>query len=102
MAGYTTAMPTSFKVEVLQGLHNFTQTSGNDFKVALGKASPTGTYDATTGIFTVGAGRTTGEDSLLLWDSDSTAGLEIEAVVLVGVNATEANYFAAASGVLAM
>ncbi len=52
MAGYTTAMPTSFKGEVLQALHNFTLTTGNDFRIALGKASPTGTYDATTTNYT--------------------------------------------------
>jgi len=48
MAGYTTAMPTSMKSELAQALHNFTTTTGNDFKIALGKAAPTGTYDATT------------------------------------------------------
>jgi hypothetical protein len=61
-----------------------------------------GTYDAATGIFTVGAGRNTGADSLLLWDSASTTALEIEAVVLVGVNATEAAFFAHATGTLTM
>jgi hypothetical protein len=48
MAGYTTAMPTSFKAELAQAIHNFTQTSGHVFKAALGKASPTGTYGAAT------------------------------------------------------
>lgn len=48
MAGFTTAMPTSFKQEILQAVHNFTTTSGNVFKVALGKTSPTGTYGAAT------------------------------------------------------
>ena len=48
MAGYTTAMPTSFKAELPQALHNFTTTTGNDFKMALGIASPTGTYGAAT------------------------------------------------------
>ena len=48
MAGFTTAMPTSFKAEVLQALHNFTATTGNDFRIALGVASPTGTYGAAT------------------------------------------------------
>lgn len=98
---------------------DFSNTDGSGESIVLGNVSITafvntgrvqddtasivqGTYDATTGIFTVGAGRTTGEDSLMLWDSDETTGLEIEAVVLVGVNATEANYFAAASGVLTM
>ena len=44
----TTAMPTSFKVELFQGLHNFTASTGNDFKVALFVASVAGTYGATT------------------------------------------------------
>lgn len=48
MAGFTTALPTSFKKELLQAIHNFTQTTGNDFKVALGIASPAGTYGAAT------------------------------------------------------
>jgi hypothetical protein len=48
MAGYTTAMPTSFKQELAQAIHNFTATTGHVFKAALGKASPTGTYGAAT------------------------------------------------------
>ena len=48
MAGTTTAMPTSFKVELMTATHNFTITTGNDFKVALVKVSPTGTYGAAT------------------------------------------------------
>jgi len=48
MAGTTTAMPTSFKKELATATHNFTTTTGNVFKVALVKVSPTGTYDATT------------------------------------------------------
>jgi len=31
----TTALPTSFKVEILKGVHNFTASSGDTFKVAL-------------------------------------------------------------------
>jgi hypothetical protein len=99
---------------------DFSNTDGSGESTVLGNANITaftttgriqdntasivqGTYDLTTGNFTVGAGRTTGEDSLLLWDSDSTAGLEIEAVVLVGVNSTEAGYFSATgTGILAM
>lgn len=46
MAGTTTAMPTSFKVELMTGTHNFTITSGNDFKIALIKVGPAGTYGA--------------------------------------------------------
>lgn len=48
MAGFTTAMPTSFKQELMEALHNFTASTGNDFKVALGIASPAGTYGAAT------------------------------------------------------
>ena len=48
MAGYTTAFPTSFKAELAQAIHNFTASTGNVFKVALGIASPTGTYGAAT------------------------------------------------------
>ena len=50
MAGFTTAMPTSFKVEILKAVHNFSNPGGNTFKIALGKAaaSLTGTYGAAT------------------------------------------------------
>ena len=48
MAGFTTAMPTSFKGELPQAIHNFTLTTGNTFKVALGIVSPAGTYGAAT------------------------------------------------------
>lgn len=48
MAGYTTAFPTSAKAELAQAMHNYTTTTGNVFKMALGKASPVGTYDAST------------------------------------------------------
>jgi hypothetical protein len=50
MAGFTTAMPTSFKVEILKAVHNFTASTGNTFKIALGKstATVTGTYNAAT------------------------------------------------------
>ena len=60
MTGFTTAiMPTSFKAEVLQGLHNFTASTGNDFRIALGIGSPTGTYDATFQKYTAGTGSPT-------------------------------------------
>jgi hypothetical protein len=45
MAGITTAMCTSFKSELLGGLHDL---DTDDIKIALIKASPSGTYDATT------------------------------------------------------
>src|SRR5262245_30083420 len=42
----TTAMCTSFKAELLQAVHNFAASTGNAFKFALIKATPTGTYGA--------------------------------------------------------
>jgi hypothetical protein len=45
---FTTAMTTSFKVELATATHNFTTTSGNVFGVALGKVGAARTYDATT------------------------------------------------------
>ena len=50
MAGFTTAMPTSFKVEILKAVHNFSNPGGNTFKLALGKATASivGTYGAAT------------------------------------------------------
>ena len=49
MAGLTSALCTSFKVELLEGDHDF-NNGADAFKVALFKAnaSITGTYDATT------------------------------------------------------
>jgi hypothetical protein len=46
----TTAMPTSFKVEILKAVHNFTTTTGNTFKIALFKATAagSGTFGAAT------------------------------------------------------
>ena len=50
MPGFTTAMPTSFKVEILKAVHNFSNPGGNTFKLALGQAAAllTGTYGAAT------------------------------------------------------
>ena len=76
MPGFTTAMPTSFKVEILRAVHNFTASTGNTFKIALGKAtaSITGTYGAATTSYTNltgnsdelpnGSGYTTGGNTL--------------------------------------
>ena len=52
----TSAIPTSFKQELLVGTHNFTATSGNAFKLALYTSSAT--LGATTTAFT-----TTGQAS---------------------------------------
>lgn len=42
----TTAMCTSFKVELLQGAHDFRLTGGDTFKLALIKSGMAGTYNA--------------------------------------------------------
>ena len=55
----TTAMPTSFKAELMQALHNFTITSGNDFRVALMIAATTGVHDATQTNYGSGTGSPT-------------------------------------------
>ena len=58
----TQAMCTSFKKEILEGVHNFKNSGGDTFKLALyaissgGKSSTTATLGATTTAFT-----TTGE-----------------------------------------
>lgn len=46
MAGLTTAMPTSFKSEILVATHDFTASTGGAMKIALVKHTPTGTYGA--------------------------------------------------------
>ncbi|SRR6266576_2506525 len=48
MPGFTTAMPTSYKAELPQAIHNHTAITGDDFKCALGVGTPSGTFDATT------------------------------------------------------
>lgn len=44
----STAFPTSFKVELGKAVHNFTASTGHTFKIALFKASVSGTFDAAT------------------------------------------------------
>ena len=70
----TTAMPTSFKVEILKAVHNFTASTGNTFKLALMVATAvgSGTYGAattsydnlTTDELANGNGYTTGGNTL--------------------------------------
>jgi hypothetical protein len=73
----TTAMPTSFKVEILKAVHNFTASTGNTFKIALMKATAagSGTYGAATTSYANltsnsdevpnGSGYTTGGNTLV-------------------------------------
>ena len=75
MAGLTQALCTSFKTELLTGTHNFTNSTGNTFKVALFKANASivGTYGAVTTNYSdmtgnsdenTGTGYTTGGNTL--------------------------------------
>lgn len=52
----TTALCTSFKQELFEAIHDFNASGGNTFKVALIKATPTGTYNATTTSYTTVTG----------------------------------------------
>ena len=65
----TQAACTSFKRELMQGLHNFTTASGNTFNIAL--YASTATLDASTTVYTasdewVGAGYTAGGHALTI------------------------------------
>lgn len=96
MAGITTSMATSFKVELLEGKHNFTASTGNTFKMALFKGTPTGTYDATTTNYSSmtadevasGGGYTTGGVSLTNTTPLSTGGSGTTAYTTPGANAS--------------
>lgn len=63
----TQSMCTSFKVELLQGVHNFTNTTGDVFKIALYTSSAN--LDSTTTVYTTtnevsGTGYTAGGNTL--------------------------------------
>lgn len=78
MAGYTTAFPTSAKAELPQAIHNYTASTGNDFKCALGKgsASVTGTYGAATTNY---SNLTGNSDELAASGGYSTGGFDFTA-----------------------
>lgn len=71
----TNAMPTSFKVEILKAVHNFTAGTGNTFKLALLKATAAGSgvFGAATTSYTdmgvdelsTGSGYTSGGNTLV-------------------------------------
>lgn len=63
----STTLTTSFKVELMQGLHNFTNGTGNAFKIAL--YTSTASYGATTTAYSAvneitGTGYTAGGNTL--------------------------------------
>lgn len=87
MPGFTTAMPTSFKVEILKAVHNFTASTGDTFKIALGKAaaSITGTYGAATTSYTDLTGNS---DQLLNGNGYTTGGNTLTSVTPVADGTT--------------
>lgn len=81
MAGATTAMTTSFKVELLKQIHNFLLSGGDTFKLAMTKVGMAGTYGAATTNYSditgnsdevSGTGYTTGGASLTRIDPTSS------------------------------
>ena len=77
----TTAMCTSFKVELLSGLQDFNLSGGNAFKLGLFKDTPAGTYGAATTNYSdvtgntdenAGTGYTAGGKTLTNVDPTST------------------------------
>ena len=67
----TQAMCTSFKVELMQAVHNFTNTTGNTFKPALfrAQASIVGTFGAGTTNYSDMGAETDGV-SLITWAAE--------------------------------
>jgi len=87
MAGFTTAMPTSFKVEILKGVHNFTASTGNTFKLALAKSTAlvTGTYGAATTSYD---NLTSNSDELANGNGYSTGGNTLTSITPVADGTT--------------
>ena len=93
MPGFTTAMPTSFKVEILKAVHNFTASTGDTFKIALGKAtaSVTGTYGAATTSYD---NLTSNSDELANGNGYTTGGNTLTSVTPVADSTTAVCDFA--------
>jgi len=83
----TTAMPTSFKVEILKAVHNFTASTGNTFKLALMKATAagSGTYGAATTSYT---NLTSNTDELANGNGYTTGGHTLTSVTTVADGTT--------------
>jgi hypothetical protein len=83
----TTAMPTSFKVEILRAVHNFTASTGNTFKLALMKATAagSGTYGAATTSYT---NLTSNTDELANGNGYTTGGNTLTSVTPVADGTT--------------
>ena len=75
----TTALSNAFKLELLKGNHDF---DNDTFRVALIKATPSGTYDATTVAYTdLGSDQASGTGYTSTFDTISTGA---EAVIATG------------------
>ncbi len=87
MAGFTTAMPTSFKVEILKAVHNFSNPTGNTFKLALGKATASivGTYGTATTSY---SNLTSNSDELPNGSGYTTGGATLTSVTPVADSTT--------------
>jgi len=87
----TTAMPTSFKVEILKAVHNFTASTGNTFKIALLKATSagSGTFGAATTNYS-----NLGSDELSNGNGYTTAGNTLTSVTPVADSTTAVCDFA--------
>jgi hypothetical protein len=87
----TTAMPTSFKVELLKGVHNFTASTGDTFKIALLKAAAagSGTFGAATTNYS-----DLGSDQLANGSGYSTGGNTLTSVTPVADGTTAVCDFA--------
>jgi hypothetical protein len=70
-------MTTSFKSEILTATHNFTNSTGNAFKIGLFKTSVTGTYGAATTAY-----------SNVTGNSDETSGTGYTAAGIALTNVT--------------
>jgi hypothetical protein len=83
----TTAMPTSFKVEILKAVHNFTASTGNTFKLALMKATAagSGTYGAATTSYTTLTGNS---DELANGNGYTTGGATLTSITPVADGTT--------------
>ena len=86
----TSAVCTSFKVELLKGVHNFTATTGNTFKIALY------TSDATLGASTT-AYATTNEITNTSGSAYTAGGATLTSVTPVASSTTAVCDFAAVS-----
>lgn len=86
----STAMPTSFKVEILKAVHDFTASTGDTFKLALLKAtaSGSGTFGAATTNYS-----DLGTDQLANGSGYTTAGNTLVSVTPVADGTTAVDDF---------